>query len=207
MRVIAGSAGGVPLFVPKTDLRPTMDQVRAAVFSALGERVVGARVLDLFAGTGALGIEALSRGAASVVFVEKERRAVETIRRNLDKTRLAGPTATVQGAEVFAALARGWGVSGPFDLVFADPPYAVKKPGADDLGARLLTDATLPTMLTPGGLLVLEKVPGQALPAEMTWQPIRQRRYGGTEVVFLELPSSSSSPSPSVADISKPDAS
>ena len=187
MRVIAGSAGGVPLFVPKTDLRPTMDQVRAAVFSALGERVVGARVLDLFAGTGALGIEALSRGAASVTFVESDRRAVETIRRNLEKTRLAGPSTTIHGAEVFTALARGWGVSGPFDLVFADPPYAAKTPRADDPGARLLADAMLPSLLAPDGLLVLEKAPGRSLPDGTPWGVVRQRRYGGTEVVFLEL--------------------
>ena len=187
MRVIAGTAGGIPLLVPKTDLRPTMDQVRAAIFSALGDRVIGARALDLFAGTGAIGIEALSRGAASVVFVESERRAVETIRRNLEKTRLVSPAATVCGAEVFGVLARGWGVVGPFDLVFADPPYAVKKPGADDPGARLLADPALPPLLAPGGLLVLEKAPNRELPGGTVWKSIRQRRYGGTEVVFLAL--------------------
>ncbi|MGZ5003496.1 MAG: RsmD family RNA methyltransferase, partial [Chthoniobacterales bacterium] len=72
MRVIAGSAGGIRLQVPETDVRPTMDRVKAAIFSSLGDRVVNARVLDLFAGTGALGIEALSRGAASAVFVEEK---------------------------------------------------------------------------------------------------------------------------------------
>ena len=193
MRVIAGTAGGVPLFVPKTDLRPTMDQVRAAIFSALGERVVGARVLDLFAGTGALGIEALSRGAGSVVFVESDRRAVETIRRNLEKTRLAGPAVTLHGAEVFAVLARGWGVSGPFDLIFADPPYA-KAPGTDDPGARLLNDAMLPALLAPDGLLILEKAPGRPLPNPPAWNVTRQRRYGGTEVVFLERSTSGEIP-------------
>ena len=80
MRVVAGSARGVPLRVPRSDLRPTMDVVKGAIFSSLGELVPGARVLDLFAGTGALGIEALSRGAASVTFVESDRRAVATIR-------------------------------------------------------------------------------------------------------------------------------
>ena len=79
MRVIAGSAGGLPLIVPKTDIRPTMDRVKAAIFSSLGDRIIGARVLDLFAGTGALGIEALSRGAASAMFVESERAAVATV--------------------------------------------------------------------------------------------------------------------------------
>jgi len=83
MRVIAGTAGGIQLLVPKTGVRPTMDRVKAAILSSLGEAVVGARVLDLFAGTGGLGIEALSRGARSAVFVEKDRLAIETIRRNL----------------------------------------------------------------------------------------------------------------------------
>lgn len=196
MRVIAGTAGGIPLFVPKTDLRPTMDQVRAAVFSALGERVVGARVLDLFAGTGALGIEALSRGAAAAVFVESDRRAVETIRRNLEKTRLGGPSATVHQAEVFTVLARGWGIHGPFDLVFADPPYAATAAssggkaspgGAVSPGVQLLTVPGLPGLLAPGGLLVLENAPGRSLPDGMAWGVTRRRRYGGTEVIFLEL--------------------
>ena len=79
MRVIAGRAGGIQLDVPKTDIRPTMDRVKAAIFSSLGEMVIGARVLDLFAGTGALGIEALSRGAASVMFVERDRHACPPI--------------------------------------------------------------------------------------------------------------------------------
>src|SRR5205823_6810018 len=94
MRVIAGSAGGIPLHTPRTDLRPTMDRVKAAIFSSLGEKIIGARVLDLFAGSGALGIEALSRGAASATFVESDLRATETIRRNLEKTRLANAANT-----------------------------------------------------------------------------------------------------------------
>ena len=90
MRVIAGSAGGLALQLPKTDLRPTMDVVKGAIFSSLGDFIVGARVLDLFAGSGALGIEALSRGAASATFVENDRRAVAAIERNLEKTKLTG---------------------------------------------------------------------------------------------------------------------
>ena len=122
--------------------------------------------------------------------MESDRRAVETIRRNLEKTRLAGPGATIHGAEVFTALARGWGVLGPFNLVFADPPYAAKKVSRaddDDPGARLLANARLPALLAPDGLLVLEKAPGRPLPEGMPWGVTRQRRYGGTEVVFLEL--------------------
>ncbi|MGZ5018988.1 MAG: RsmD family RNA methyltransferase, partial [Chthoniobacterales bacterium] len=101
MRVIAGSAGGIRLQVPETDVRPTMDRVKAAIFSSLGDRVVNARVLDLFAGTGALGIEALSRGAASAVFVEEKREAVLGIEQNFIRTKLRG---RVRRQEVFAFL-------------------------------------------------------------------------------------------------------
>src|SRR5436853_6430198 len=90
MRVIAGRAGGVRLVSPKNGVRPTMDRVKAAIFSSLGELVIGARILDLFAGTGALGIEALSRGAASAVFVEGDRHSIETIETNLRKANLTG---------------------------------------------------------------------------------------------------------------------
>src|SRR5262245_60906442 len=90
MRVIAGSAGGVRLAVPKRGVRPTMDRVKAAIFSSLGEAVVNARVLDLFAGSGALGIEALSRGAASAIFVEDDRQSAEAIEKNLAQTKLRG---------------------------------------------------------------------------------------------------------------------
>src|SRR5438093_10312907 len=90
MRVIAGSAGGIRLAVPNRGVRPTMDRVKAAIFSSLGDAVISARVLDLFAGSGALGIEALSRGASSVVFVEEDRQSAEIIEANLAKTQLRG---------------------------------------------------------------------------------------------------------------------
>src|ERR1041384_253924 len=92
MRVIAGSAGGIQLEVPKRGVRPTMDRVRAAIFSSLGDKVIGAHVLDLFAGSGGLGIEALSRGAASAMFVDHDRQAIDVIEQNLQKTKLQGKT-------------------------------------------------------------------------------------------------------------------
>src|SRR5207248_1160728 len=92
MRVIAGSAGGIQLQVPKRGVRPTMDRVKAAIFSSLAGEVIGARVLDLFAGSGALGIEAISRGASSVLFVDEDRQAIDTIEKNLAKTKLIGRT-------------------------------------------------------------------------------------------------------------------
>src|SRR5437762_2544255 len=104
MRVIAGSAGGIGLAVPKRGVRPTMDRVKASIFSSLGDALVEARVLDLFAGSGALGIEALSRGASSVVFVEQEGQSVEIIERNLAKTKLKG---RIQQQDAFDFLRHG----------------------------------------------------------------------------------------------------
>ena len=180
MRVVAGSAGGMQLLVPKTDVRPTMDRVKAAIFSSLGEKVPGARVLDLFAGTGGLGIEALSRGGASAVFVEKEARAVETIKRNFTKTYLQGE---VLQMDVFSWLDR-LAKPNAFDIVFADPPYA-KAPGERDFGTELLTSVSLPKALAPGGIFVLEKLPGAPFPRGMAWECARLKKYGATEVAFL----------------------
>jgi 16S rRNA (guanine966-N2)-methyltransferase len=88
MRIIAGSAGGIPLRLPKHDIRPTMEKIRGAIFSSLGERIVGARVLDLFAGSGAFGLEAMSRGAANATFVDHHRDAIAAIQSNFEKTKL-----------------------------------------------------------------------------------------------------------------------
>src|SRR3954453_6743891 len=137
MRIVAGTAGGTTIFVPKfADVRPTMDRVRAAIFSSLFDVVPGAHVLDLFAGTGALGIEALSRGAAEAVLVEKDPRAISTIERNLAVTKVQ---AKVIESDVFSYLDR---LAPPahFEIVFADPPYA-KKPGERDFAPELLASA------------------------------------------------------------------
>src|SRR3954452_20656183 len=117
MRVVAGAAGGIQLDVPRSGVRPTMDRVKAAIFSSLGELVIGARVLDLFAGTGALGIEAMSRGAASALFVEENNVAAKTIEKNLSRAKLAG---AVRQQDVFVFL-RSSSAAEPFRIVFADP--------------------------------------------------------------------------------------
>ncbi len=183
MKVIAGSAGGLSLQTPKSDLRPTMDLVKGAIFSSLGDAVISARVLDLFAGSGALGIEALSRGAASVTFVESNRLAIQAIEKNLAKTKLAGPAASVQSADVFRYLDC---LSAPdsFDIIIADPPYA-KAPGERDFAPELLGSATLRAALTAGGIFVLEHLPGDTLALGAHWDCTRDRRYGATAVAFL----------------------
>ena len=182
MRVVAGSAGGLALSVPKTGLRPTMDVVRGAIFSSLGEFIVGARVLDLFAGTGALGIEALSRGAASAVFVENERRAVAAIEKNLAYTRLTG---TVHALDIFSHLDR-LAAPASFDVIFADPPYA-KAPGERDFTAELLRCESLRRALKPDGLFILEHLPATTLPLGEEWELVRDKRYGATAAAFLRV--------------------
>jgi len=181
MRVIAGRAGGVRLVSPKNGVRPTMDRVKAAIFSSLGEMVIGARVLDLFAGTGALGIEALSRGAESALFVEKDRQSIAAIDKNLAKTGFKG---RVRQQEAFSFLKNARPGGEKFRIVFADPPYDKMKSG-ERFTEKLLADPVLPALLEESGLFVLEKRPGEQLPEAKQWKLIRQKTYGATEVLFL----------------------
>jgi 16S rRNA (guanine966-N2)-methyltransferase len=183
MRVVAGSAGGVRLVVPETDVRPTMDRVKAAIFSSLQGAIEGARVLDLFAGTGALGIEALSRGAESAMFVEENRAAVLAIEQNFLRTKLRGP---VRKQEVFAFLESA-GARQRFDIIFADPPYEKTKRGGE-FTRLLLSNQTLADLLEPDGLFVLEKRPSEELFCSPLWDVIRAKTYGATEVLFLKHP-------------------
>lgn len=180
MRVIAGSAGGLSLKAPKTDLRPTMDLVRGAIFSSLGEAVVGARVLDLFAGTGSLAIEALSRGARQATLVEADRRACAVIAENLSRARLS---ASVVCADVFWFLGKPAGPE-PADFLFADPPYA-KQRGDRDFALELLMNPRLPAFLAPDGLFILEVAQHWKWPEPEAWECVRRKRYGSTETLFL----------------------
>jgi 16S rRNA (guanine966-N2)-methyltransferase len=181
MRVIAGSAGGIQLDVPHNGVRPTMDRVKGAIFSSLGELVIGARVLDLFAGTGALGIEAMSRGAGSVLFVEENNAAAKIIERNLARTKLAG---AVRQQDVFAFL-RAASTAEPFRIIFADPPYDKTKSGGE-FTQLLLENSALAEILEPSGIFVLEKRPAEKTPSAPLWNLVRARRYGATEVLFLQ---------------------
>ena len=181
MRVIAGRAGGVRLTSPKSGVRPTMDRVKAAIFSSVGEMVIGARVLDLFAGTGALGIEALSRGAESALFIEEDRQSATTIEKNLTKTQLTG---RVRQQDVFRFLTTAAAAAEKFQIVFADPPYDQTKSG-EGFTEKLLGSKALPQLLAPGGFFILEKRPGESLPEMKSWRLVRQKTYGATEVLFL----------------------
>ena len=180
MRVIAGSAGGLRLAAPKRGVRPTMDRVKAAIFSSLGDTVIGARVLDLFAGSGALGIEALSRGAASVLFVEEDRQSIAAIKENLVKVNLTG---RIRQENVFDFLRRSAGMEN-FQIIFADPPYEQTKSG-ERYTEKLLSNEVLPQLLDSDGVFVLEKRPSELIPATNLWDVVRARKYGATEVLFL----------------------
>ena len=178
MRVISGSARGIPLRIPSHDVRPTMEMVRGAIFSALGERVADAKVLDLFSGSGAFGIEALSRGAAAATFVDDHPKAIAAVKANLEKTRLE---ATVVRSDVFRFLERS---DQTFDLIFADPPYS-KRPKDPDLAADLIASAALKAHLAPGGVLILEKTSGNLPAGNHGWSVLRDKTYGSTHVLFL----------------------
>jgi 16S rRNA (guanine966-N2)-methyltransferase len=183
MRIISGSAGGVPIKVPAGNTRPTTDRTRQAVFSMLAGIIPGARVLDLFAGSGALGLEALSRGALSCLFVEQDARACAVLRENVKKTRLSG--ADIRQGDVTQVL-RGLSASASqFDLIFADPPYAHRATDPD-YGQRLLASDNLRSVLAPKGSFLLEcLVTKHGNDSWSGWQVERDREYGSTRVLWL----------------------
>jgi 16S rRNA (guanine966-N2)-methyltransferase len=170
MRVVAGTHGGRRLQAPRgRETRPTSDRVRESLFAVLGDRVAGARVLDLFAGSGALGIEALSRGAAEATFVDSSPAAVRAVRANLEAL---GIDAEVVRADARAALRTARAAARQYDLVFLDPPYR----RAEALGARL--PELLPPVLAAGALVVTES--DRRTPLELPIRAIDERRYGDT---------------------------
>lgn len=179
MRIIAGTAGRTAIRVPASVTRPTTDFVRQAIFSILGERVTGARALDLFAGSGALGLEALSRGAVSCTFVDAQRQAVKAIEENLRRAKLAGGRALA--ARVRDFLKRD---SARYDLIFADPPYW-RYAGDDDLLADLLTEGACLPRLAEDGWLVAEASSSYRPPETADWVLQDRRSYGGSAVFFF----------------------
>jgi 16S rRNA (guanine966-N2)-methyltransferase len=179
MRVIAGEARGLHLSAPSPAIRPTMDRVREAIFSSLGEVVSGARVLDLFAGSGAFGIEALSRGAASAVFVDNNPRCAACVRENLRRAKLEG-SVQVMDALKFVDL---YAEPGGYELIFADPPYE-KSAGHRDFGHELLQLPALARALAEAGMFVLERVAGSSEPKIESLSLVRLRRYGQTEIAY-----------------------
>ena len=178
---MAGEAGGRRLAVPPRGTRPTSERVREALFSAIESAVdlEGARVLDLYAGSGALGLEALSRGAGAVALVERDRNALAVLRRNIAAVGLPGAEA-VPGA-VATVLARG--CTEPYDLVLADPPYAVEQA---ELTA-VLTALAEHGWVADGAVVIVERAKGAGPDWPRGYEPLRSRRYGDTEVHWARV--------------------
>lgn len=179
MRVIAGTLGGRRLVAPAgVQTRPTSDRVREALFSALGT-LTDAHVLDAYAGTGALAIEALSRGAAHAVLVERDRPALKALRQNLTDLNLTA-RATVLACPVERA-AKKLAEAAPFDVIFADPPYA----SLESTAMVLATWVRSPSILAPDGTLVIEHAAHDDPPKLSGMHVVRTRCYGDTAVTFL----------------------
>ena len=177
MRVIAGTARGTRLAPVPEGVRPTSDRVRESVFNSLGQFFDGGDVLDLYAGTGALGIEALSRGCERAVFVERDGRALAAIRENLRRAGVVERAEVVRG-EVGQALDRMLADGRVFKLIFADPPYRIATTEVADVLSRL------GALLAPGGRVVIES--GEAPAGGIRGKKGVTRRYGGTFVTILE---------------------
>lgn len=187
MRITGGNAARRILRVPKgLDVRPTPDLVKQAIFNSLGERVVGAKVLELFAGSGALSLECLSRGATSALCIEKSQKHAAFIQQNA----MALPNANLQARtqDVFTAVAQLAQNGAQFDLILADPPYGEKNVGrrSESFAQRLLDDENLPKLLTPNGRFVLGHTKRDTLEITSRWNEVKMLKHGDTIMRFFE---------------------
>jgi 16S rRNA (guanine966-N2)-methyltransferase len=190
MRIIGGTLGGNLLKVPKGyDVRPTPDLVRQALFNSLGNRVAHTRVLELFAGTGALSLECLSRGAIHALCIEKTHRHAEILRRNAESLGVTHDQLSVRVQDAFVALHQLAASHHRFDLVLADPPYGEKNLGrkSNSAAQKLLDDPALPSLLAEGGLFVLGHARRDTLTLPSQWTESKTLRHGDS-VMRLLLP-------------------
>lgn len=188
MRIIGGEAAGRLLKVPEgLGVRPMPDKVKLAVFNSLGTFVEGARVLDLFSGTGALGHECLSRGAASLLSIEKSEKHARFYRANLLASGLSDLVVDLRILDVFTALPQLAATGRQFDLIMADPPYGEKNVGrrSTSLAQRLLDETNLPGLLSDGGLFVVGHTRRDTLELPAVWAERRLLKHGDTMIRIL----------------------
>jgi 16S rRNA (guanine966-N2)-methyltransferase len=188
MRITGGDAARRILKVPKgLDVRPTPDLVKQAVFNSLGERVVGAKVLELFAGSGALSLECLSRGAVSALCIEKSQKHANFIQHNAASLPNANLQARTQ--DVFTALLQLAANDAQFDLILADPPYGEKNVGrrSESFAQQLLDNENLPKVLAPGGRFILGHTKRDTLEITPQWHEVKMLKHGDTIMRFFEL--------------------
>jgi 16S rRNA (guanine966-N2)-methyltransferase len=189
MRITGGKAARKILKVPKgLAVRPTPDLVKQAIFNSLGTRVDGARILELFAGTGALSLESLSRGALSAVCVEKSHRHAEVLRQNFESAGFPHASLQLRIQDVFTAISQLAAARERFDLILADPPFGEKNLGkrSQSFAQQLLDDPMLPSLLTETGLLVLGHAKRDLLTLPETWQERKMLKHGDSVMRFLE---------------------
>jgi 16S rRNA (guanine966-N2)-methyltransferase len=212
MRITGGKAARTILKVPKgLAVRPTPDLVKQAVFNSLGARVVQAHTLELFAGTGALSLECLSRGASSATCVEKSTRHAEVLRRNVETAGFSTSLVQIRIQDVFAAITQLAAARTHFDLIFADPPYGEKNIGrrSESWAQRLLDEQGLALLLNSGGLLVLGHTKRDTLSVPDWWQEKKTLRHGDSIMRLLSRASEErqrrEQPPPTESDIRGPD--
>jgi 16S rRNA (guanine(966)-N(2))-methyltransferase RsmD len=190
MRITGGSAARRLLKVPKgLAVRPTPDLVKQALFNSLGQKVAGARVLELFAGTGALSLESLSRGAASAVCVENSSRHAAVLRENVQSAGFDPDMIQIRVQDVFAAIGQLAESRQAFDLILADPPYGEKNVGrrSTSFAQQLLDDERLPALLAPGALFVLGHTKRDTLSPPDRWSEIKALKHGDSVMRLLGL--------------------
>ena len=188
MRIIGGTAAGLILKTPEgLGVRPTPDLVRQAVFNSLSGRVVDARVLELFGGTGALSLECLSRGAAHATCIELSRKHARFIEQNFEATGIDGGKFHLRVQDVFTAMPQLAASNAQFDLILADPPFGEKNVGrrSTSLSQRLLDDESLPKLLAPGGLFVLGHTRRDTLTIATPWIEVKEMKHGDSMMRFL----------------------
>ena len=185
MRVVGGKFKGRGLFVPRgQNIRPTADMVREAVFNIIGPELDGIRVLDLFAGTGALGLEAMSRGAREAVFVDNHKNSLAALKQNIEILGLTG-SCRVHKIDLDKSLGRLRKETEPFELIFIDPPYA------GNLIEKILDRLSGSRLAAPGSLAVAEHDSKQDLTeSRERWKLSRRRRYGQTMISFYQYAAS-----------------
>ena len=189
MRITGGNAARRILKVPKgLDVRPTPDLVKQAVFNSLGARVEGARVLELFAGSGALSLECLSRGAVAVMCIEKSHRHAEFIRSNADAAGF-GEILEARTQDVFPVMHQLAESGRQFDLILADQPYGEKNVNrrSTSFAQQLLDDPNLPKLIASGGRLVLGHTKRDTLEIVTSWTEVKILKHGDTVMRFLEV--------------------
>ena len=188
MRITGGNAARRILKVPKgLDVRPTPDLVKQAVFNSLGARVVGATVLELFAGSGALSLECLSRGATSALCIEKSQKHANFIQQNA--AAISDANLQVRTQDVFTALPQLAQNGEQFDLILADPPYGEKNVGrrSESFAQQLLDDGNLPKLLAPAGRFILGHTKRDTLEIVAPWTEVKLLKHGDTVMRFLEI--------------------